>query len=186
MTEHTFELQRGGYLTLQAVSQYDVIDVLNIARNTFEEKEGALERPHFVYKLGGGEFGSAGEQLVPYDEQTILDAPDEDKKAWATYTALKARWTNDSFMSSARVLLCDGVIENPPEDDAWLEKYKRRGVEIPTDPDEFKVFWLERACVVNSMELLNLVTAIQGLAQTEVVRAAEVAAETFQDSVEDA
>jgi len=181
--EKVYRLKRGGEIHIRPVSQYEVVDVLTVERRRFDEEHGITNCPSFVLKLGGGELGSAGEELVQYTAATIATSDNpKHVEQWREYSRKRSLWRHHSFTVTARVLLCDGIVEDPPND-GWQNKYIRRGVEIPEDPDELKVFWIERCLVLNPAELLALVTSIQALAQAEVLEAAHVAADTFRNSV---
>ena len=184
MDSREFPLKRGGEIHLRAVSQYDVIDILRVSREAFEEEHGEVRCPTFELPLGGGELGSAGSQRVQYTVDNIQGAPSDDVTAWRTYQTLKTLWQHESFQVTARVLLSDGVVEDPPDNGEWQEKYIRRGIDIPEDPDARKVFWIERQVVLGPGELITLVSTIQALASAEVLAAADVAADTFRDPVE--
>lgn len=178
-----YKPQRGGEIHLRPVSQYDVMDVLHVTRERFDEEHEEAPCPTFDIVLGGGELGDAGAQRVEHTEQSIADASEEDIESWNKYKVRQEEWRRDKFTATAEVLLCDGVVENPPEDGDWRAKYDRRGIVIPEDLDKLKVFWIERQVVIGPSELLELIGAIQQAAQGEVLKAANVAAETFRDSL---
>jgi hypothetical protein len=173
--------QNGTELELRPVSDFLITKVRAQVQAEFEKEHGAMpERPTYEIKCGGGPFGNWTETRT-HTEKTILDGTEEEKALWARYIELRRELNGLVWTRTARVYLLDGM-PDPPEN-GWVEKQERRGLEIPEDPDERKMHWIETEVVVSNQELIWLVKLIQGQSNfTEAGR--QLAADTFRRAME--
>lgn len=80
-----------------------------------------------------------------HDETTL--ETDADRAAWAEYQKQIAdtnEKTNRAFM---RLVFLRGVEIEMPQDDTWAREQKLLGIEIPDDPLERKLHWIETEVV---------------------------------------
>jgi hypothetical protein len=175
MAKSTFQLKRGGELQIRPVSNFLIAKISRAARSRYAEEHGEKECPRYEVETAGGDV-----ERYDHDEESIKDYPDQQQE-WDDWLAYKNGADAASFVAMSEVYIVDGVLDEPP-DDGWQERHKRRGLEIPDDPDQLKRHWLETEVLTSNQELWALVLAIQAAAR-DVEEAASIAADMFQHSV---
>jgi hypothetical protein len=175
MADRTFQLKRGGELRIRPVSNFLIAKISRAARSRYAEEHGEKERPRYEVETAGGDI-----ERYDHDEESIKEYPDQQAE-WDEWLVYKNGADAASFVAMSEVYIVDGVLDDPP-DDGWQERHKRRGLEIPDDPDKLKRHWLETEVLTSNQELWALVIAIQNAAR-DVEEAAGIAADMFQHSV---
>src|SRR3990167_3950686 len=134
----------------------------------FRERGEPLDPPTYTAELAGG-----GTQTFEHDEDTLevtpemvlseaLDDPEKAKEiaahrtavnreAWADYMSANARLIAEQSALRMEIML-DGVKAELPEDGAWEARRKRRHLEVPDDPIEKRLYYIQRELLVTPAE----------------------------------
>lgn len=133
--------------------------------------------PQYETKTAAGNI-----EKFNHDESTLQT--DADKAAWAEYTAAKReadRLLNERVM---RALFLKGIALDMPADDEWIKEQEFMGIEIPTDPQERKLHYIQTEILASSEDMVGIMSDIMRLTGVEeaVVQSAE---DSFRRAVED-
>jgi len=132
------------------------------------------EVPVYIAHTAGG-----GEEPHPYTADMI--ETDNEKAMWAEYQAKRLAAEIELYNRLGRLALNRGTEIDIP-DDGWDTEQESYGIEVPTDPTERKLHYIETEAVESNQDYSELILAIlayQGIQQED--RAA--AAASFPDSV---
>lgn len=130
------------------------------------------ERPTYIADTAGG-----GTEEHPHDDTTL--ETEEDELAWQTYlmeTAFAQRRVNERVVMLLFRRGIDYDALKLPEDDTWItEQREIFGVEVPDDPFELKMHWLETEALTTPEEIKLLTVELMSMTgcPEEVVAAAE-------------
>lgn len=72
-----------------------------------------------------------------------------------------------------------GIEDEPPPDEEWTGNLTAFGVEIPEDPKEKKLLWVETVLIAKSIDAWKLINAIRGAARPTKEEISELA-ESFR------
>jgi len=131
------------------------------------------EVPVYVAKTAGG-----GEEEHPYTADMI--ETDDEKAMWQEYQTALTVANLTLYDRLGRLALTRGTDPDIPE--GWEQEQEAFGVEVPEDPTERKLHWLETEAVESNQDYSELILAIlayQSIQQED--RAA--AAASFPDPV---
>ena len=180
MADSEFTLSDGSKLKIRSVSPF----MLGRLKPAVEKEFKADKAPTYKVETVGG-----GIQEFLHDE-TTLDVEDDPEQTrinrdkWIKFhaqSALASLETNRRFL---RLLLRRGVDVKVPEDDAWLADHKASGIEIPEDPVELKIMYIQDELIHSKSDWSRLIDEIMSLSDiTEEDVAA--ATETFPDQMEE-
>lgn len=91
--------------------------------------------------------------------------------AYETAARLRNRHVNDLLW---RAILMRAISCQMPTDDKWADEQKSLGIDVPTDPTERRVHWLETEVIGGNHDIFRLSSLAGGLAlDSEVLEAAE-------------
>jgi len=174
--DKTFTTQSEVTLTLKPVSTMTIERVRAMARQRFEDEHGEIKPPTYETSVG---------ETFEHDTDSIKDehTSDDDKRAWLAYQGSLNTLLLETISAITEAYLFAGVTDNPDGDD-WKATYQALDIEIPDDPKEFKLFWLDNEVLSNRSERTQLALYIKALADPVEVEAAQAAA-TFQHPVEE-
>jgi len=174
MDVKTFTTQSGITLTLKPVSMMTIERVRAMARQQFEDEHGELKPPTYETSVG---------ETFEHDSDSIADesTSDEDKKGWLDYQDNLRALLTETIGAVTEAFIFAGVTDNP-DGDAWKATYQALHIEIPDDPKEFKLFWLDNEVLSNRTERTQLALHIKAQADPVEVEAVK-AADTFQHPV---
>jgi len=133
------------------------------------------EVPIYIAKTAGG-----GKEEHPYTADMV--ETDDEKAMWAEYQAARLAANLLLYDHLGRLALIRGTEIDIP-DDGWDTEQESLGIEVPTDPTERKIHYIETEAVESNQDYSELILAIlayQGIQQED--RAA--AAASFPDQVE--
>lgn len=141
-----FILPDGKKIKVKAISLARVRGAQNKARKDLESRG---------FNLTPVTFPIPGVTVAPgvvppvqeYDDETILSAPEDVQKAYATYTANKHLLDQMTAGNMLISLLLRGT-DYPVPDDGWDKRQEEDGMEIPTDPEERYVYYLTTELLV--------------------------------------
>ena len=102
----------------------------------------------------------------PHDETTLQT--DEDRAAWAAYTAARQALNREINERTTRVLLLEGMVCGEPPAE-WLAKQKRYGLDVPEDPDDRKLAYIETEILRTTDDIMQAAMRIQALSMTGIV-----------------
>lgn len=109
-----------------------------------------------------------GEKLsYPHTEETLeTDDPEEtarNRAAWAAHQDALARKNTVLIERTMEYLLLEGVALDVPEDETWIKRARRWGLEIPEDPDDLKVLYLTTQVMRTPEDIKEIARAIMAL-----------------------
>ena len=139
---------------------------------TFEHDEDTLEVTPEMVVQEVGEAGIKAEEAERIaSERTIAN-----REAWADYLNANARLIAEQSALRMEIML-DGVKAEIPEDGAWEARRRRRHLEVPDDPAEKRLYWIQRELLVTPADAEEALAAIirlssQGMPE-EAIKAAE-------------
>lgn len=120
---------------------------------------------------------------TPQDETFEHDATsletDEDKAAWLEYQRIQAAIDAHISEKMLRFFLYHGVDAKPLDGDQWESEQKYFGIEVPDDPIERKIHYIQSELIFAASDIQGITTKLLELAgvRPEVV---EAAAATFR------
>ena len=174
--KHLYITVNGREVEYQAIS----LDALRLSWNGIEkqyrERGEPLEPPTYEIVTGGG-----GKVQEPHDA-TTEKTPDE-QIAWDAYVDATNRLQDDKSIMQMQYILEDGLESiSIPQDTSWLEKHKRRLIEIPTDPDKLREFYITSEILKTHDDMVGITVSVMILSQQGKVDEAELetALESFR------
>jgi hypothetical protein len=75
-----------------------------------------------------------------------------------------------------RALLEEGVVFEMPEDEDWLAPHKRQGIEIPEDPIELRLMYIQDVLIKTKTDwnrLVDEIVALSDITEEDVAAATE-------------
>jgi len=175
----TFKLKCGREIEICLVSSFKIAKARQAVRAQFIEEHGEPKPPTYTAKMGGGPGVVTWEEEHAYTKDNIASGNAEDQAAWREYERLEKLLGQKTWAKTAEIYLLRGVLEDPPEDDSWIKEQVEDGIEVPESHRERRIHWIKTELLMDSVEMLSLINAIQGHEQ-EVERAATIAAGMFQ------
>lgn len=124
----------------------------------------------------------AGEDL-PHDEDSL--ETDEDRAAWKKYQDILKKHAEYVGAKTMRFVLFYGVDMNPEDDQNWQNRQQFWDIEIPDDPIERKIHYIQSELIFSQSDIEQILYRIAKMSgvKPEVV---DAAAATFSDSARDA
>lgn len=179
MPEKEFKLSNGKTIKIKSVSPFMLSRLTPAVM-----KEMDVESPpmYEVETVGGGK------QKFSHNETTLEvegdpDTTQENYQIWNEYQTklrLARLEINRRFL---RLLIRRGVEVDMPEDDAWLADHKAMGIDIPKDPMDLKIMYIQDVLVTTTSDwgrLVNEVMALSDITEEDVASATE----SFPDQME--
>jgi len=171
---HVYVTVNGCEVAYQAIS----MDALRMSwggiEKQYRERGEPLDPPTYEIVTGGG-----GKMQEPHDA-TTEKTPDE-QAAWDAYQSAIRRLQDDKIAMQMKYILEDGLgTLQVPEDDSWMEKHTQRLIEIPTDPDKLREFYIVTEVLKTHDDVAGITLSIMLLSQEGKVN--EVALETALES----
>lgn len=163
---------RGIELECQAVGA-----MLDTAGDNIRKQIDWPEVPTYESTFAGGDT-----ETFDYTEESIKDAPDEDKQAWADYILAqeKAQAEYDAKFSDAmtRIVATDGVrVLNAPPEEEWVKRQEWQGLSVPEDPLERSLHYFLTVAIGNvetdMMGIYKGIVLASGRSEEEVERIEE-------------
>lgn len=127
--ENSFTTSRGVLIHFLGIAT--LIEALRASQEAKKPKPPSYE----VKTLGG-----AVEQHV-HDATTLETA--EDKTNWAAYQQQLTAWEKQSEKDLMRLLMLRGIELKFPDDTLWEQEHKFIGLDVPTDPMEKRLHYIE-------------------------------------------
>ena len=160
----------------------------------YRERGEPLDPPTYAAELAGG-----GTQTFEHDEDTLEVTPEMvlgdnpdftqeaaaeiataktavNREAWEAYIKANARLIAEQNALRMEMLL-DGVLAELPADGAWEARRKRRHLEVPQDPVEKRLYWIQRELLITAADARDAIIDIMRISQEgmpeEAIKAAE-------------
>ena len=173
-----FTTQSGRELTIKPVSRLLTQSIGARLRRESKEAGEPLDAPTYEVTTVAGVT-----ETHPHDEDT-LDS-DEDNAAWQSHLAAQARFNEELNRRIIRAMVIDGIVGLDTPNDEWLARLDMLGAELPDDPIDRQVAFLQMEYLPDPGELSKLLSQIMGLSLVGV-SGEEVAAasEAFRSQVE--
>lgn len=161
MTKNIFTTTAGVEIPITPIAIIDLQLAQDAIKREFEARGEPIEPPTYEVDVLGGE-----KEIHPYNTQTIMDAPPEDKEKWDKYLEAIGRMENEIQQRTAIVFM-DGILVDLPEDEGWAERRKKLfGEEVPTDPDQKKLYYINNILLKTPADKSGVMMAIQRLSLT--------------------
>jgi len=174
--KHVYVTVNGREVEYQAIS----LDALRLSWNGIEKqyrnRGEPLDPPTYEIVTGGG-----GKVQEPHDA-TTEKTPDE-QAAWDAYIDAVNRLQDDKIIMQMQYILEDGLeLISIPQDTSWMEKHKRRMIDIPTDPDKLREFYITSEILKTHDDMAGITVSVMILSQQGKVDEAELetALESFR------
>jgi hypothetical protein len=146
--------------------------LLDTAGDNIRDQIDWPETPTYTATFAGGDT-----ETFEYTEESIKDAPDEDKEAWADYILAqdKAQAEYDAKFAntSTRIIATDGVrVLNAPPEDEWIKRQQWQGLDVPDDPLERSLHYFLTVAIgdveKDMMQIYKGIVLASGRSQEEV------------------
>lgn len=111
-------------------------------------------------------------QEEPLTEKDLID--DEEKKAWADYVVRRdaiMEKRNDSFI---KAVFAKGVKVDMSRLEPWKMEMEYFGLEVPTNPIDLKVQYIQTEAIGNAQDMINIITGVLSLTGVQEEDLAEV------------
>jgi hypothetical protein len=151
--------------------------MLDAAGDNIRDQIDWPEAPTYTATFAGGDT-----ETFEYTEESIKDAPDDDKEAWADYILAqdKAQAEYDAKFgnTTTRIIATDGVrVLNAPPEDEWMRRQQWQGLDIPDDPLERSLHYFLTVAIgdieTDMMQIYKGIILASGRSQEEVEKIEE-------------
>lgn len=161
----TFETVAGEIIPLKPISLLDVQRAQDAARQEFIDNGEPIDPPTYRIEQLGYE-DSENAPTEEYNFKTILDAPEEDKQLWAKHIEALNRLGEERQRRTA-IIFAEGADIELPDNDDWIKRQKKLfNIDAPDDPDERKVFYLNRVLLKTPADKDGFQWAVYSLSMT--------------------
>lgn len=174
--KHIYVTVNGREIEYQAIS----LDALRLSWNGIEkqyrERGEPIDPPTYEFETGSG-----AKITEPHDATTI-ETPEEHEK-WDKHQDALGRMQYDKSLMQMKYILEDGIPSiQIPDGDNWLEKHKRRMIDIPTDPVKLREFYITSEVLKTPDDIAGITASVMLLSQEGKVdeAALETALESFR------
>lgn len=143
---------------------------------SFRKKGEPIDPPSYSVEILGG-----GTQEFELDEDSI-DVPDDvvettnRRIAWTKYQEALARMKTEQFDIVRRIVL-NSIQLKLPEDETWIKEQEELYIEVPENPRERWLHWLETE-ILMPQDVIEIIAEILTLSSTGIIPEEEVAAAT--------
>lgn len=105
------------------------------------------------------------DEELPHDEKTIEDerTTPEDKAAWAKYQEVQAQIEQHVSNATMRFFLFYGVKADPDADKSWEAVQRHFKIEIPDDPIDRKIHYVQTQLIASQNDLGEIVARIMSI-----------------------
>ena len=162
----TFTTSRGIGLTLKPIPHMLIDRVQNAHKPP--------QPPTYEIKTATG-----ATEVHAHDETTL--ETDADRAAWQAYMNARDEATKDANRAFMRLVFLRGVECELPNDDTWIREQVMLGIDVPTDPLEKRLHYLETeviATVADADAIVRGVLEASGVPQEALAQAED----TFRHS----
>ncbi len=134
--------------------------------------------PTYEVETAGGDI-----ETHIHDETTL--ETDEDRAAWAAYQIAHAKANEAMIEKILRLLFAKATGDVLPPSDDWAKEQAYLGVDVPGDPLERKIHYIQTELLTHTSDIMAFMTAAMALTgvDEEVVESAEA---TFRHPVRQA
>lgn len=175
MTTDSFTTTAGVVVHCRPINDKLRRKALAVIEKAYRDRGEPIDPPTYTVHLVGGD------EHMPHDETTLVVDGDEaqtqaNQVAWKKYLEARGRLGAEQRDKSNAIQLLDGLDFEMPTDGGWIERQKRRyGVEVPTDPDEQRLHYIETELLITASDLMDAVQTITtlslaGTVEEEAVR----------------
>lgn len=179
MAESEFTLSNGRKLKIRSVSPF----MLGRLRPAVMKEFKVGKFPTYIVETVGG-----GSQEFSHDATTldVEDDPEQSRINWKEWNEYHQKLALVSLEANRRfliLLLRRGVDVEVPEDDSWQADHRASGIEIPEDPVELKIMYIQDELIHSKSEwgrLCDEILALSDITEEDVAAATE----SFLDNVE--
>jgi len=155
-----FVFSSGRVVTLKPISPIFMSNADKAIEQNWIKEHGALPTPP-TYEVLMGEGENAVVQEYEYDDESISDGTPEEQEAYQNYLEAINEYTLYTTTKTTEVMIRRGVEVDYPE--GWEDDYLALGMEIPEDPYEKKIYYIENECVGVPMDYANLVQHLMNM-----------------------
>lgn len=178
--KHVYTTVNGREVEYQAIS----LDALQMTRRglqrAYRERGEPIEPP--TYEI----VTASGAKITETHDDTTSKS-DTEQVAWDEHVLAKSKLDYEYSAILMRYVFDDGLAGIVvPEDTAWQEKYRARYIDIPTDPQELRDFYITAEILPTKVDRRGLTTAVLTLSEIGKVDpdALEVRLDMFRGDLE--
>lgn len=124
--------------------------------------------PTYEIKTAAG-----GTEIHAHDSTTVTT--EQEKTTYADYLNKLAEWNASYARSMTRVAMSLGLEAELPKTDAWVTRHKALGFDVPDDPEERRLYYIENEVLGGKQDYEALMVGVMrasGVAE-EALSAAE-------------
>lgn len=154
----------GDVIPLKPISLLDQQLIQDAVEAEFRERGEPIDPPAYrIEQLGYDEDNAPTEA---YTFTSIIDAPEEDKEKWATHVEALMRMGEERQRRSA-ILFAEGADIQLPDSDDWIKRRKKLfNEDVPDDPDERKVYYLNKILLKTPADKDGFMWSVYSLSMT--------------------
>jgi len=178
MEKRVFTTVQGVEIPIRPVSPTLVAKIAPTVLREF----GVEGPPTYTVEIVGG-----GTQEFPHDETTLdvpgdPDATAENRAEWDEYVDTVDAANREANKRFLRLLYLKGVDIELPEDETWIEDQEFLGFEVPEDPRDRKIHYIQTELLTTIHDSNRLIAELMGLNQ--IAEEVESAEDSFRGGVE--
>ena len=161
----------GRVVTIHPVSNYLIQKLAGAVESRLRQEGAPIDPPTYTVTPASGAV-----ETFPHDEASLQT--DEDRAAWAAHIAATEKLQRERERITTRLFLLRGleIGDVPPE---WSEDMGHLGIEVPKDPDDLKLEYIQTEVMRTPEDVIRATMAIMRLsaagAPQEEIEAAEAA-----------
>lgn len=174
-----FTFSTGKKVIIHPVSPIFMQNATKAIMNKWIEENGEFpEVPTYEAVVGEGE--SAETIVYKYDQESIVDGTPEEQQAYEDYIQTMSDYSDHESIRTAEILMRRGIELEYPK--GWEDDYKAIGMEIPEDPYEKKIYFIENECIGTPSDYADLIQAIMSMTGVDM-GLVEEALDGFRDNI---
>jgi hypothetical protein len=147
-------------------------------QNKYRRDGKPIDPPTYDVEIVGG-----GKQTFIHDVESVKGNPEWEAQWQAHLTALQELNTETNKIRNEMVF--DAIQIDPAEMEGWQEKQVRWNIEIPSDPLELKIHYIQTVVLKSVKDVYGIVNMVMALSMEGVISQEEIeaASKSFRDSM---
>lgn len=177
----------GRKIPLKAISMLDLIEAQQNIEADFRTRGEPIDPPTYEVPVAGG--GKIRKPLTP--DILIVEGNEEEtrrrQEAWKAHQEALSRM-NEEIGRVTQLIILDGVDVQLPADRSWIERRKRRYLNVPEDdPDALLVYYKQHEVLVTPEEFLKVQNKIIVMSSSGAIpeSAVEAAEAMFRNKIQE-
>lgn len=177
-----YTTSKGTKIELRPISLMLINKIESGVRKEYEARGEPVMPPTYEVEVAGG-----GKIVQYHDETTLVVEGDDEKtaanrEAWNKHLLALAKMRNEVRDAQTAVIL-EGIIFEMPT--GWEERHRRLHVEVPEDPTDKRLHYIQTELLVTPEELTNVIGEIMILSSAGAAKEEDIAAarRTFRNKL---